>query len=101
MADRLSLQYLLEELLGSENVYFQPPESMKIKYPAIIYGLADIGNTHADDGVYLSRKRYQITLIDADPDSEFVDKLVSLPTCRFDRSYASDNLNHWVVTIYY
>lgn len=37
MASRLDLQTFLEELLESKNVYFQPPESVKMKYPAIVY----------------------------------------------------------------
>ena len=37
MADRLDLQGLLEELLESRNVYYKPPESIKMQYPAIRY----------------------------------------------------------------
>lgn len=101
MANRLDLQFLLEALLGSRNVYFQPPESVKINYPAIVYGLDDIQNVHADDGVYLSQRRYWIVLIDKNPDSEFVDRIVHLPTCRFDRQYPSENLNNWRFLLYY
>lgn len=54
MANRLDLQALLEDLLGSRNVYYQPPESVKMNYPTIVYALEDIENTFADDGVYLS-----------------------------------------------
>ena len=50
MASRLDLQTFLEELLKSKNVYFQPPESVKMKYPAIVYALDDIENVHADNG---------------------------------------------------
>ncbi len=101
MANRLDLQFLLESLLGSRNVYFQPPESVKINYPAIVYGLDDIQNVHADDGVYLSQRRYWIVLTDKNPDSEFVDRIVRLPTCRFDRQYPSENLNNWRFLLYY
>lgn len=101
MASRLNLQLLLEELLESRNVYFQPPESVKMKYPAIVYALEDIENTHADNGVYSSYKKYSVTVIDNDPDSPFVDMVAALPTCRFNRYYASDNLNHWVFSLYF
>ena len=47
MANRLDLQALLEDLLGSRNVYYQPPESVKMNYPAIVYALEDIENTFA------------------------------------------------------
>ncbi len=94
MPRRLKLQTLLEELLGSRNVYFQPPESVKMKYPAIVYGLEDIENAFANDRVYLSKRKYLITVIDEDPDSEIVEKVSQLPACRFNRHFESDNLNH-------
>ena len=53
---RLELHELLCGLLGSRHVYFQPPESVKMRYPAIVYNLDYIENKHADDGVYLSKK---------------------------------------------
>jgi len=101
MANRLDLQTLLEDLLGERNVYFQPPESVKINYPAIVYGLDSIENTHADDRVYLSLKRYWVILIDKNPDSSFVDMIAQLPTCRFERHYTSENLNHWRFSLYF
>ncbi len=94
MPSRLELQTLLEEILGSRNVYFQPPESVKMKYPAIVYGLEDIKNTFANDRVYLSKRKYLITVIDEDPDSPIVGRVASLPSCRFNRHFESDNLNH-------
>lgn len=101
MASRLNLQTELEELLGSRNVYFQPPASVQMKYPAIRYSLQDIENRHADDRTYKQAKAYQLILIDPDPDSEYIDAILQLPYCQFDRSYPADNLNHYVFTIYY
>lgn len=101
MASRVELQSLLEKLLGSRNVYFQPPESIKMNYPAIVYALDNIDNKYADDGVYLSPREYQITLIDKNPDSEFIGKVAMIPACRFVRHFKSDNLNHYVYTIYF
>lgn len=101
MASRLQLQTELEELLGSRNVYFQPPASVQMKYPAIRYSFQNIENRHADDLAYKQAKAYELILIDPDPDSEYVDALSRLPYCRFDRFYPADNLNHYVFTIYY
>lgn len=101
MATRLDLHTLLESIIGSSNVYFQPPESVKMKYPAIVYGLDDIENSFADDGVYLSRKKYWINVIDKNPDSLFIDMVAKLPTCRFDRHYTSENLNNWRFSLYH
>lgn len=101
MAGRLSLQTKLEEILGSRNVYYQPPASVHLKYPAIVYELDDIESKYADDGVYLLPKKYSITVIDENPDSVITMKIASIPTCRFNRHYTSDNLNHDVFTLNY
>ena len=94
MGNRIKLHELLCDVLGSRNVYFQPPSSIQMKYPAIVYGLEDIENTFANDGVYLSQRKYSVTVIDEDPDSPIVGKVASLPSCRFNRHFESDNLNH-------
>lgn len=101
MASRLQLQTELEELLGSRNVYYQPPASVRMKYPAIVYSRNNIENRHANDNVYMQSHSYELIVIDEDPDSEIVEKVSKLPTCRFDRHYTADNLNHDVFTIYY
>lgn len=101
MASRLQLQTLLEELLGSHEAYFQPPASVFMSYPAIVYSLYDIQNTYANNGVYTQDTAYQVTVIDEDPDSEIVKKISKLPRCSFDRAYRSDNLNHTVFTLYF
>nr|DAL46692.1 MAG TPA_asm: tail completion protein [Caudoviricetes sp.] len=101
MANRPDLQTLLEEILGTRNVYFQPPESVKMNYPAIVYGLDDIQNNHADDGVYLLYKCYSVTLVDKNADSKFVDTIAKLQNCQFERHFKSENLNHWVFSLYF
>ena len=101
MGSRLELQNLLESILGSRNVYYQPPESIKIKYPAIIYSRNNIDNNFADDIVYMQNHTYQIIVIDANPDSETVNKISKLPMCRYNRHYTSDNLNHDVFILNY
>ena len=81
--------------------YFQPPETIKMKYPAIVYALDDIENAFADDGVYLSHKKYSVTVIDKNPDSLLIDTMAKLPTCRFNRHYKSENLNHYVFLLHF
>lgn len=101
MADRLELQTLLEEILGSRNVYFQPPESLLMKYPAIVYARDGINNTFADDESYVSRRRYSVTVIDEDPDSPIIDKVNKLQNCQFNRHFTSDQLNHDIFTLFF
>ncbi len=101
MENRLLLHEELVDILGSRNVYFQPPESLKLEYPAIIYSRSDIDNRFADNNVYLQDHRYQIIVVDKDPDSTIVDAMSKFPTARFDRHYTADNLNHDVFTVFY
>lgn len=101
MASRLKLQTMLEELLGSRNVYYNPPPSVEMRYPAIVYSRKTINNLYANNYVYGQHNAYEITLIDEDPDSEFVGAISRLPSCRYDRHFVSDNLNHDVFTLYY
>lgn len=101
MDRRLKLQEELESILGSDQVYFQPPESLKIKYPAIVYERYDINNTFANNNVYGQSYFYRVTIIDSDPDCSIVDKMSTFKTARFNRHYVSDNLNHDVFTIFY
>lgn len=101
MASRLSLQTMLEELLGSRNVYYQPPASVYMKYPAIVYSRKVIENVYADNGVYNQHNAYDLTVIDKNPESEIVEKISKLPMCSFDRHYTADDLNHYVFTLYY
>lgn len=98
---RIELHEILCNLLGSRNVYFQPPSSIQMKYEAIVYSLNDIDAKHADNAKYLTAKRYSVIAISKNPDSDIYDKLMSLPYSEFDRFYASDNLNHWVFTLYF
>lgn len=101
MGSRLELQGILEELLGTRNVYFQPPASVKMSYPAIVYSLNNIENTFAGNSPYMQGIGYSVTVIDKNPDSEIVKKVSKLPLCSFDRYYAADNLNHSVFTLFY
>ena len=101
MGNRLDLQSKFEEILGSSNVYFQPPESIKLQYPCIVYELSGINVRRADDMAYTNMCQYTVTLIDPDPDCEFIDQVLKLNYCSFDRLFTSDDLNHYVFTIYY
>lgn len=101
MRSRLELHEVLCDILGSRNVYFQPPTNVSMRYPAIVYNLSDIENKHADDGVYSFANQYQITLIDRNPETDVVYKINQLQTANFIRSYSSDNLNHWVFEIFF
>ena len=100
MNTREELHEILCDCLGSRHAYFQPPESIKMRYPAIVYSRSRLDTRHADNGAYFQKQAYQVTVIDSNPDSEVVPKVARLPFCRFDRHYVASNLNHDVFTIY-
>lgn len=98
---RLELHSLLVSTLGSGNVYFQPPESLQMKYPCIVYSRNRTDDKFADNKRYLHKKRYSVKVIDKNPDSAIPDKIAQLPLCSFDRHYTADNLNHDVYNLYF
>lgn len=90
------------ELLGNKNVYYQPPESIKLMYPCIIYSKASPSVKRANDRIYNDTNRYNIIHIDANPDSDTPDKILHhFQMCSFDRAYVSNNLNHNTLSLYY
>jgi hypothetical protein len=99
MGSRLELQTVLETILGSRNVYYQPPSTIKMQYPAIVYSRDTLKSKFANDNIYTVDKSYELIIIDKDPDSIIIDRVAALPTCKFSRNYISDNLNHDAFTI--
>lgn len=101
MAQQSELQELLLSLLGSPNVYFQPPASLQMVYPCIRYELDDIRMRHADNRPYNHTDRYKVTVIDRNPNSDIREKVAALPMCSFDRFFTADNLNHYVFNLFF
>lgn len=101
MGTRLELQSKLEEILGSRHVYFQPPENLKMEYPAIRYSLSDIESRYGDNVKYSTFNCYDIIVIDELPNNKAIQKILELPYSSFDRHYTSDNLNHDLIKIYF
>lgn len=99
--DRLSLHNQLCTILGSTNVYFQPPATIKMNYPCIIYKLDDVEGVHANGRRYLGTKRYLVTVVDKDPDTIIPDKILNLPYCSFEDHFVADNLNHYICSLHY
>jgi len=98
---RYDLQDIFEALLNSEYVYFQPPESVKLSYPCIIYKRDKLEATHANNMTYTHLTRYQVTVIDKDPDSELPKSVLELPLCNHVQNFITDGLNHDVFELYY
>lgn len=101
MASRLELHEKLKELLGSENVYYQPPAKKNMSYDAIRYSLSSMDTKFADDRRYKNTNCYDVIVISRLPDPEVVNKILDLPYASFNRHYVADNLNHYSITLYF
>jgi hypothetical protein len=104
---RLELHEILCKIVGitepdgDRHVYYNPPESVNMKYPAIRYSRSNIKNKYADNGVYGQKRVYELIVIDRDPDSHIVNSISILPECVYARGYKASNLNHDVFYINY
>lgn len=98
---RSSLQKVLEEIIGSPNVYYQPPENIKLKFPCIVYQKSKIKTIRADNRFYGHTDQYTLTYISKTVDNEAIIKILELPMCEHDRRYVSDHLYHDAFTLYF
>jgi hypothetical protein len=101
MAPRLELQALLEGVLGSRNVYFQPPSNLSMQYPCIVYAHDAAKTEFAGNHPYSRTKRYQVTVIDRNPDTLIPDDVAQLPLSNLNRVFTADNLHHYVFNLYF
>ena len=104
MADREKwedLQEIFQNLFDGGHVYYQPPDGLMMRYPAIRFKKSDIEVDYANNKMYTRKTRYEIIVIDTEPDNPVIEKLLNLQYCSYDRWYAADGLNHDVLTIYY
>jgi hypothetical protein len=85
----------------SVNVYFEPPEAIKMKYPCIRYSRSKIDGKHANNSIYSKKTRYEVIVIEQDPDGILLDAVFALSLCAHEQSYAIDGLKHDVFTLYY
>lgn len=102
MTNRIKLQEELEKILGSRNVYYQPPETLKIDYPCIVYELRKKISMKADNKKYLFNTAYSVTYISKRSNDEVIEQLLNnFEYSSYDRRYISDGLYHNTFTIYY
>lgn len=99
--ERERFHEVLVALLGSRNVYFQPPSTTTMTYPCIVYARDSTSESHADNILYRFKQRYQVTVIDRNPDSSIPGKIRRLPLSSFSRRFAADNLNHDVFNVFF
>lgn len=98
---RLDLHEILCDVLGSRNVYFNPPASIQMKYPCLVYELIGAQIQHADNLKYQKHRRWKVTLITTDPDDKTPDRLDDIPYSSPGNPFVADGLYHFPYTIYY
>lgn len=100
MGSRLELH---SELLSfCPNVYFQPPSTLTMKYPCIVYAKNTKLNLYGSDVVHFSKQEYRVTVMDANPDSTIPDQIEkALKYCSEYQRYTVNNLNHTILSLYY
>lgn len=94
------LLHLLQQAVPNNRVYFQPPENLKIGYPAVVFHLSKIEIDHASDAPYKGAREYSVTLITKDPEPDVIDEILKIPYSSLDTTYISDGMNHFVFTVY-
>lgn len=73
-----------------------------MNYPCFVYDMAKGRTKFADNKPYLFDRGYSVTYITSDPDDAMIETIATyFPKCTFDRHYVSDNLHHYVFTIFY
>ena len=99
---RRDLQSKLETLLGSSNVYFQPPESFKLRYPAIVYSTAIPDSKYANNRLYMYTNKFSLIYIrQTNTEDKMKEIAQAFPLIKQDRTYVADNLYHTVYDLYY
>lgn len=101
MRTRLELHDILSNIPGVVKCYFSPPEGVSMVYPCIVYRLTNSNVVFADNLPYMRMKRYSVTVIDEDPDSEIPDNVSQLPYCISERNYVYEGLYHYGYVLYF
>lgn len=98
---RLQFQAVLEALLETSQVYFQPPATVEMQYPCIVYKRDRSSTDFADNYMYRFHQRYEVTHISRSPDSDIRGKLGALPMSLYNRYFTAQNLHHDVFLVYF
>jgi hypothetical protein len=101
MGQRVDLHQLLQTTTGLSNIYFQPPSSISLNFPCVIYAREGKDEKFADNELYLGKYRYSVTVVSSDPDSQIPESVAGLPFTKFDRRYVTDSLYHDVFSTYF
>lgn len=100
MGTRLDLHKELLRFMS--NVYFQPPSTIQMVYPCLVYAKSNEDVLYGNNHLYLNTQGYQLTLIEKNPDSLVATEIVNhFQYCSINQHYVVDNLNHTTINLYF
>ena len=104
----------LKDLLGTDEVYFQPSAGVDqsddeqiiftgMNFPCFVLKRTTAYQPKANDRTYLFRPGYELTYINQDePDPEILEQIGrKFGNCVYQRHFVADNLHHDVFVIYF
>lgn len=101
MDDHIRLRLHSSLLTIVPNVYYQPPASVNLVYPCIVYRPSDVEVANANDGAYKLDRIYDLTLIEKDPLSMLGKAiLMKIPRTSQNSLFIVDNLRHTIFRTY-
>lgn len=100
MRDRIELSERLHKI--RDNVYFQPDENTRMKFPCIEYSFDGEAINKADNHEYVGHARYSIIDIYKSPSSKKYKEIKeAFLFISFSNQYIADGLYHDVYTLYF
>ena len=101
MKTRAEVQKLLEEVLGSKNVYFQPPPNTSIKYPCFVFKFNKFHRRNADNTPYILTGCWEVHHMYKSVNNDLKEKMLFIaPWVEYDRRIVADGVYNDYYTIY-
>ena len=99
ISTRIELQRYLESVLGSRNVYFEPPETLKMKYPCFVYNLSRMNPTKADNLPYRVTQEYDVQYITREPEVDIPMRFAYSKRFTGGQHFVADGMHHFNYSI--
>lgn len=102
MLKRVDIQEKFKFLLGSNNVYYQPPANLKMKYPAIVYSLDGLDVKRFDNTRLINKNCFSVTHIYRNESENLVETMLkNFVYISFDNRSIVDGIYNDHYTIYW
>lgn len=97
MKTRAEMQSMLEDVLGSSNVYFQAPPNTGMSYPCIVFRFVRFNIQRADNKPYVVSGHWEVHHMYKNPKNDLKEKFIfEVPFCTWDkRLVAKDVYNDY------